>query len=400
MKQNFIAFSVFVLWINPLFGQWIKTGFPCDCTVQDVHVRGDDVFAFGLGDGMMRSSDQGQTWEPASSGITSFFGQKIASNDQYLFVATGNGVFRSANNGDNWEQLNMGNTGIINPSFFWSVAARGSTIVACATTRVFYSTNNGDSWTLSPLFLSSSTGYVFDAILLDSTTWVIAGSENVAVTNDAGVTWSEYVTGTNYDLESIAAYHDTLYVGSTGDGLFKSGDQGVTWVLEDSYPAEITCNSNIRDLLVLEDRLFVSNNDCGVAVKDRETGSWSYINENLGALNVLALAGNDQYLYGSTNVGLWRLGLTTSTTHPPKAVELSLAPNPATEIVYLSSQSPEKLLQYYVVDVTGKPVTLLSEVFQGANQTAIPVDHLPAGFYAVVVRSDHGVKLMPFVIAR
>lgn len=87
MKQNFIAFSVFVLLANPLFGQWVKTAFPCDCTVQDVHVRGDDVFAFGLGTGMMRSSDQGQTWEDAMTGITSFLVKKIASNDQYLFAA-------------------------------------------------------------------------------------------------------------------------------------------------------------------------------------------------------------------------------------------------------------------------------------------------------------------------
>lgn len=397
MKQNFIAFSVFVILVNPLFGQWVKTAFPCDCTIQDVHVRGDDVFAFGVGTGMMRSSDQGQTWEDAMTGITSFLVQKIASNDQYMFAATFNGVFRSSDNGDNWEQLSMG----INPWEFSSVAARGSTVVACASTRVFYSTNNGDSWTLSPVLLSSSTGYVFDAILLDSDSWVISGSENVALTNDAGSTWSEYVTGANFDLMSIVAYNDTLYVGSTGDGIFKSDDQGVTWVLEDSYPAEITCNSNITDLLVLDDQLFVSNNNCGVAVKDRETGNWSYINENLGDLYVTALAGNDQYLYGATNQkGLWRLALTTNTTHPTKAVQLSLAPNPATGIVYLSSQSPQMPLQYYVTDLTGKPVTTAKEINQGVHQTAIPVDHLAAGYYFVVVRSDDGRRLLPFVVVQ
>lgn len=397
MKQNFIAFSVFVLLVNPLFGQWVKTAFPCDCTVQDVHVRGDDVFAFGLGTGMMRSSDQGQTWEDAMTGITSFWVKKIASNDQYLFAATFNGVFRSSDNGDNWTQLTMG----ITTGEFESVAAKGSTLVACTGTKVYYSTNNGDTWTQSSLFLSSPTGYVFDAILLDNATWVISGSENVGITTNAGASWSEYESGSQFDLRAVVDYDDTLYVGATGDGIFKSDDLGVTWVSEDSYPAAMNCNSNITDLLVLDDRLFVSNNNCGVAIKNSETGGWSYINDNLGDLYVLALAGNEQYLYGGTNQkGLWRLGLTTDVNNPIAPLDLKIAPNPATDVVFLSSQSPEMLLQYYIADVTGKPVTLLNEVLQGANQTVIPVDHLAAGFYALVVISDHGMRLMPFVIAR
>ena len=63
--------------------------------------------------GVLRSTDNGDTWQPVNNGLTTGNGINalIATGNGYLFAGSyGDGVFRSTDNGDNWTQVNNGLT--------------------------------------------------------------------------------------------------------------------------------------------------------------------------------------------------------------------------------------------------------------------------------------------------
>ena len=63
--------------------------------------------------GVLRSTDNGDTWQPVNNGLTTENGINalMATSNGYLFAGTyGDGVFRSTDNGDNWTLANNGLT--------------------------------------------------------------------------------------------------------------------------------------------------------------------------------------------------------------------------------------------------------------------------------------------------
>ncbi len=65
------------------------------------------LFAGTYGEGVFRSTDNGDTWE--ATGLLSAFLLSMVINSEWdIFAATaGNGVFRSTNNGDTWESIGL-----------------------------------------------------------------------------------------------------------------------------------------------------------------------------------------------------------------------------------------------------------------------------------------------------
>ncbi len=81
--------------------------FPIPALAVDPH---DHIFAATRGQGVLRSSDDGNTWQPINSGLTdTSFSCIVIHRTAGLFVgANGGGVFRSTNDGVNWTPINNG----------------------------------------------------------------------------------------------------------------------------------------------------------------------------------------------------------------------------------------------------------------------------------------------------
>ena len=69
-----------------------------------------DLFAGSYGDGVFRSSDNGDNWIQVNNGLTAPFLLSFTANSSGgIFAGTyfGGGVFRSADNGDSWTPVNI-----------------------------------------------------------------------------------------------------------------------------------------------------------------------------------------------------------------------------------------------------------------------------------------------------
>jgi len=87
--------------------QWINELF-----FRSIAVNRNDYIYVGSDDGIFRSTDNGDSWHHASSGISNDNVRSIAINQNgFLFVGTYGGVFWSTDNGEYWSELNSGLTG-------------------------------------------------------------------------------------------------------------------------------------------------------------------------------------------------------------------------------------------------------------------------------------------------
>jgi hypothetical protein len=90
---------------------WSKTALEADY-VFTLAVHGESVVA-GTGMGIFVSSDDGETWRPAHSGLRSKEVWSIVSDGKILFAATSGGVHRSRDDGVSWEYFSDGLTDTI-----------------------------------------------------------------------------------------------------------------------------------------------------------------------------------------------------------------------------------------------------------------------------------------------
>ena len=186
---------------------------------------GTDIFvganfgAVGEPNGVIRSTDNGQTWTEVTSGLTNLNVTALTvasdgSGGTNLFAATnGGGLFRSSNKGGSWVEADAG---LGHPSIT-SLVVSGTTLFAGANYGgVFRSTNNGASWTLA----------------------------------DSGMT-NTYVTSL-----AVSADGADLFAGTDGGGVFRSSNNGAYWTAANSGLA----NAHVWALAVSGANVFAGTN--------------------------------------------------------------------------------------------------------------------------------------------
>lgn len=138
-------------------------------------VLGTNVFA-GTNAGVYLTTNNGESWNPVNSGLTSTNITSLAVSDSNLFAGTGGGVFLSTNNGTSWTAAN---SGLADP-LINSLVTDGTNLFAGTWSGVYFSTNNGTSWN------QSHSGLTYNGIL----SLVINDTNLFAGTNESGV-WRE-----------------------------------------------------------------------------------------------------------------------------------------------------------------------------------------------------------------
>jgi photosystem II stability/assembly factor-like uncharacterized protein len=232
------------------------------------------IFVATVFDGVLRSTDGGQSFVPVPSGLpTSPVLITIAvspdfANDGTVFAGTAhNGLFKSSDWGTTWVGANMGMvTGLeltIEKIELTDTYASDQTAF-CATLAdgVYLTTNGGQSWTrrdsglplLSPWEMDVSPDYQNDK------TVVLATSEGVYRTEDAGLSWHP-LTGYNRADDRYPGIHyegtwtEIQQVFSTGNLISSAGQAGdaCEWEFlgdEVSWLAERDGYSGIAEIFV------------------------------------------------------------------------------------------------------------------------------------------------------
>ncbi|MFC1999814.1 hypothetical protein ACFLXE_03535 [Chloroflexota bacterium] len=220
---------------------WLSAG-PVNTAIRSLAVNSSGhIFAGTDGEGVFSSTDNGGSWIQVNSGLTNAWVRCLASNSSGdIFAGTWNNeMFRSIDDGESWTNTGLGKRVID------AVAVNSSGHVFAGSHDIFRSTDNGETWTQKTFGLTN----LVQSLVINSAGHIFAGTQNgVYRSTDNGETWTQKsfgLTGTNI----IALAIDSLghiYAG-TQNSLFRSTDNGETWVcigLTDMGVGSIAFNSS------------------------------------------------------------------------------------------------------------------------------------------------------------
>jgi hypothetical protein len=343
--------------------QWVKTSGPPG-RVGSLVVTGTNLFAGILDGGVFLSSNNGTNWIAVNTGMTFDSVISLSVSSTSLFAGTyGNGAYLSTNSGTSWTAIN---TGLSNDTITAFAISGTNTFAGTYGNGVFLSTNNGESWS------AKSTGLTnpFIRSLAIIGTNIFAGTlgAGVFLSSNNGESWTEAGLA-NRVVYSFTVSDTNLFAG-TDVGVFRSTDNGATWIL--GY------NDLVWSLAISDTMLFIGTWDKGVFCSTVNSASWTAVNIGLTNLYVRSLAVSGFNLFAGTTDGVWTRPLSEMVTSVdkfstdlPKQFKLDQNYpnpfNPATTIPFtLSLKSFVSLIVY---DLIGREVaTLVSE-------------ELPAGSY-------------------
>jgi photosystem II stability/assembly factor-like uncharacterized protein len=294
-------------------GLYITTNFATNWTLADSGGAIWDVSSIASGgggyvyvaaqSGLHRSSDNGVTWEEKidhwSTGV-------VVHPSGYIFAGISVLLYRSSDEGQTWE---LKNEGIPSggDNLFLTVGSAGE-IYAQTSEALFVSYDLGESWSEShPEVESSWSAYLMTVSTRGNVFSGMAYDPGVIRSTDHGATWTSvgldgyYITAMASDQEGNI-YAAGEYFFPDGWCLFRSSNEGDTWVRLDPSPRYIRCIYPQSDGSLLagtiHDGMFISY-DYG--------DTWE--ESNAGLRNTLPLTlerGKNGRIYAGVASGLFR----------------------------------------------------------------------------------------------
>jgi len=205
--------------------------------------------------GVFRSADNGLTWVPRSSGLSSLLTSGIMQVQSHLFVVGPAGVFRSDNQGDSWSAAGLAGTDVR------CITAIGSTLfVGTLNIGIYKSVDWGATWTASNGGLSSTSVRAIEA---KGTTLFAGGQIGTGVfrSTDLGASWTLLGGGLPVgSYRGFATDGRVIVAGSFSAGVFYSVDNGSRWTAINSGLTDLS----IFDLEVHQGTLTAATNTQGV----------------------------------------------------------------------------------------------------------------------------------------
>ncbi len=204
-----------------------------------------------------------QTNGPEGGYINVIFNDVTSGN---IFVG-GNGFSKSGDNGVTWTNASSGMDGNSSPV---AVVRSGANLFAASLDKVYFSTDNGNSWTLR----GTVPAQVLSMGVIGTT--LIAGTNVFGVyrsTND-GVSWVQ-ATGfppSNNIVLTIATVGGRLLAGLGGKGVWASTDHGASWSQSSSGLGN---TRSVNGLAVHSANVFAATSDSAVLMSTNGGVNWS-----------------------------------------------------------------------------------------------------------------------------
>jgi len=194
--------------------------------------------------GMFRSVDKGENWVqinayPTNKGLASLSGIKVyrvyndpSDNNAYYLASRGQGLFFTLDNGDTWQAV-KGMEG----KFIYGLAVDPKdkcTVYASDGPHVYKTIDCLRTWQL--VYTEERPNQRLVSLAVDfGNSAVVYGAEiggDIIISPDYGRSW-RVVKRFDFELQQLSAdpyQPKRIYVASGSNGLFRSDDNGVTWV--------------------------------------------------------------------------------------------------------------------------------------------------------------------------
>ncbi len=267
-------------------GSWIEADYGLNTTAIVIALTsiGTGLFAeteYGSGVNVFFSSNIGESWIAASSGLPGGFANSFVEIGANLFAGTGDsGVYLSTNNGFSWVPAGL------NSSSIGGLAAIDSVLFAGTANRVFSSSDLGESWTLCSNFPGLP--------LVWGTNLFVYKSGAVFLSTNNGASWSEAPSKglASTDVNAFAVSGTNLFAAYSG-GISSTTDNGASWV------APSLGLTAAASLAVIGTNIFAGN-DQGVFLSTDNGVSFFSVSNGLTNDDVTALVASGDNLFAGT----------------------------------------------------------------------------------------------------
>jgi hypothetical protein len=401
-----------ILFFSNVNAQWTDTGGPPSRSIQCFAVSDSNIIA-GTNGGMVRSTNNGSSWENIGSGQNTRTVLYISSYPfNVLAGTTYGGTFKSEDYGSNWDGFPVDSVQLPylahvnsilerqNSSEFWVGTDRGAFLLP-----QYYPLS---SWISVNSGLPSVETKVRSIIEKDGE--IFAGT-NGGVFQLNGFSWDEKNSGlTNTNVTALSSTNGYLIAGTSQGsigGVYISSDNGGNWALvkNDAWVASIiTIGSNI----------FVGSFGDGVWRSTNNGSTWGQINDGFssGAYYVLSLVANDQYIYaGTNNSNVWRRPLSQivtdiETENNSYLDNFSLEqnyPNPFNPSTTITFSIPnEELVTLKVFNALGEEVAeLVNETKPAGNYSvSFNASELSSGIYFYKISAGSFVEVKKMILMK
>lgn len=265
------------------------------------------VYAGSFGHGIFRSSDRGNTWSPAGTGVTDPFILSLATaKDGAVYAGTfRGGVFRSRDDGKTWQPVNAG----LKRFEVKALMVSGEELYAGTGDGVYRLNQAGDHWSVVTTGLDD---ILVHALARSSDGTLFAGTSGKGVLrfkhNAAG--WVRMQHGLkdhegmieNFIRVLVIDQEQNIFAGTFDGGVFRSADGGMTWrPISRALP-----NDSIRGIVLGAQGVVVATGN-GIFKTADKGRQWTPVNKGLTNLSIQVLIGSgDGGLYAGTSSGVFR----------------------------------------------------------------------------------------------
>ena len=295
-KHFFLVGFLFLVLLPPaVHCQWVELSNTQNPTC--ALTSGSNLF-FASDSYILRSSNNGSTWEWADSGLSRSVINALGEYDGVIFAGTRDfGIFRSTDHGNSWAQANGG----LKIHSAVAFVSKGASLFASTDSGVCHTTDDGLSW--------HTTSLKEPAICLAASEHdLFAGSIGIFHSSDDGVTWEKINSGLiNEQVNALASRDSNLLAGTVSEGVLRSTDTGRTWTQVDyGLPHPNWTYSWVASLVFDGSNLFAGTYE-GVFVSTDFAVNWDDVNQWMDYPQVHQLVLSGDYLIALTNgEGVWR----------------------------------------------------------------------------------------------
>jgi len=181
--------------------------------------------AVGNNGAIIRSTDNGTTWDNATSPTNSNFswGDAVTfGNNTFVAVGASGTIVRSTDNGSSFDNVTKVDNTDLN-----GVAFGNNTFVAVgASGKIVKSTDNGSTFSaVTPPITTGINGVTFG-----NNTFVAVGvSGNIVRSTDNGTSWDNASSGITTQIEDVTFGNNTFVAVARSGNIVRSTDNGTSW---------------------------------------------------------------------------------------------------------------------------------------------------------------------------